>query len=378
MVHTPLKSESKVLLLKLVAFKVAFLGLCLIYVVSFPGRFNTTNYFANFHWPQESQPTLWDRFLTWDGQHYIFLSQKGYQAGQSSNAFYPLWPWIIKAFTLPILYPPAATAIALSNIMSIVAIFALYRLLVIDYPAEIVSKTILLMLAFPGSMFLHFAYSESLFLLLVVLFFLTLRTNRLIPLLIISFLLPLTRAIGIFAVFVLILHFVEKRRFLDLSLAVTASLCGCIAYFTFVYWSTGNPFEGFRAQSMYVSDASVLKIFDIWGFINALFTKVHFHGFLDSSIDRLFFVVFLVAVPFMQKLPRAFLLYAVIAAGVPAMTHHLMSFTRYLSVVFPLFLAAALYFERPTIRRYYEWVMLILILLQIFFVESYLNNEWAG
>jgi hypothetical protein len=276
------------------------------------------------------------------------------------------------------LYSPAVTAIALSNFISIVAIFALYRLLAIDYPPEIVSKAILLMLAFPGSMFLQFAYSESLFLLLVVLFFLTLRTNRLIILLIISFLLPLTKAIGIFAVFVLILHFVEKRRFLDLSLAVAATLCGWIAYFIFVYQSTGDPFEGFRAQSKFVSGASVLKIFDIWGFIDALFTKVHFHGFLDSSIDRLFFVMFLLAVPIMLKLPKAFFVYAVIAAVVPAMTQHLMSFTRYLSVVFPLFLAAALYFERPGMRRYYEWIIVILILLQIYFVESYLNNEWAG
>jgi hypothetical protein len=42
------------------------------------------------HWPREGGPVFASHFATWDGAHYLFLSEVGYGPGVRSNAFYPL------------------------------------------------------------------------------------------------------------------------------------------------------------------------------------------------------------------------------------------------------------------------------------------------
>ena len=42
---------------------------------------------------------MWQR---WDALWYQHLAEAGYQAGDGSTAFYPLYPFLIKVFSLPL------------------------------------------------------------------------------------------------------------------------------------------------------------------------------------------------------------------------------------------------------------------------------------
>jgi hypothetical protein len=44
------------------------------------------------HWPRDGGAVFASHFETWDGAHYLYLSEEGYGPGVRSNAFYPLYP----------------------------------------------------------------------------------------------------------------------------------------------------------------------------------------------------------------------------------------------------------------------------------------------
>src|SRR5215470_14472493 len=85
----------KKLLLIVLCIKLVSLLLVLCAVKFFPS-FNFTEYQNDIHWPRTGPPTLATHFATWDGAHYLFLSEVGYQTDSPSCAFYPLWPWFIR------------------------------------------------------------------------------------------------------------------------------------------------------------------------------------------------------------------------------------------------------------------------------------------
>src|ERR1041385_3845528 len=43
--------------------------------------------------------TFTSHFGTWDAEHYLFLTEYGYQHGSAACAFYPLWPYAIRWFS---------------------------------------------------------------------------------------------------------------------------------------------------------------------------------------------------------------------------------------------------------------------------------------
>src|SRR5208282_5589247 len=90
----PAKNDhlKKVVVFSILAKVLVFL---VIVITPFFFAFRTDNYLANFHYPFDALPNFWTHFKTWDAQHYLFLAENGYAAGQSSNVFPPLFPFLI-------------------------------------------------------------------------------------------------------------------------------------------------------------------------------------------------------------------------------------------------------------------------------------------
>ena len=62
-----------------------------------PENFNLTQHQANFHWPVDEPVGRSTHFKTWDAQHFLFLAEEGYaEARSNTQAFYPLWPLLIR------------------------------------------------------------------------------------------------------------------------------------------------------------------------------------------------------------------------------------------------------------------------------------------
>ncbi len=133
---------------------------------------------AYANWPPGGTPTLSSCFATWDVAHYLCLSQSGYQVDSPSCAFYPLWPAAIRAGTVLTGGRPVLAAMLLCNACSLLGFWMFYRLVARHCGAEISRDALILMLAFPGALFFSFPYSESLFFVLVMLFFWGLELAR--------------------------------------------------------------------------------------------------------------------------------------------------------------------------------------------------------
>src|SRR6185503_18116031 len=103
----------------LLVFHLLFLLVAVGWVWLDPTRFNQKAYHGNFHWPEEAPPTLATTLASWDAQHYLFLADQGYSAGRRSIAFFPLFPWLIRAVAWLPGVDPAMVALVIANVLSI-------------------------------------------------------------------------------------------------------------------------------------------------------------------------------------------------------------------------------------------------------------------
>lgn len=346
-----------------------------------PELFRQDVFQANHIWPPNENVSFATLLRTWDAQQYLYLSEVGYQPGTPSAAFYPLWPLCIKLGALVTGGNHLLSGLLLANVFSLAGIVLLHYWLSQRFSNRLADITVLLLLAFPGALFLLFPFSEALFLLLVAVFFLSLEQKHYRLTALAVFLLPLTRAVGLFCMFPLaVTIFLQNRgkKWVPEYALCLVPLLGFGMYLFLMQQLTGNAFEGFGVQKQFVSQPSIAKLFDVAGFFNLTFSKVYFHGVFDSAIDRVCFFCFLLSLPALFKLNKAFFIYAVPMGIVPAMTVSYMSFTRYTMVIFPMFLVAAKFLE-PETRTPYRWLLLaVLLTLQIFLLLLHVNYYWVG
>jgi hypothetical protein len=115
-------------------------------------------------------------FAAWDSGWYWDIARHGYYFrpdGESSVAFFPLYPLLVRAIAWPFGGGDQVTwvaAIVLSSISQVLGLIALYRLTERIFGSQDVARrTVVLVAVFPWSVFLGRVYTEGLFLLLTVL-----------------------------------------------------------------------------------------------------------------------------------------------------------------------------------------------------------------
>src|SRR5581483_3142791 len=96
---------------KLVVLLVVFLAFRLL-------PFFTDQFQLNFVDPNHPEVNLAAALTTWDAQHYLYLSESGYQPGQESNAFFPLFPLLIHILA-PVLGGSVGAGLVISNVASL-------------------------------------------------------------------------------------------------------------------------------------------------------------------------------------------------------------------------------------------------------------------
>jgi hypothetical protein len=136
----------------------------------------------------KSYPMLWDKYAPtanrwfepwdqWDFGHYQKIAEFGYEAGDGSLAFYPLFPCLVRLVAY-ISGSYLAAGLIVSGIASVAAAILLRRLVQLDYDSAVALRSVWFFLIFPTAYFLHVGYSESLFLALAFASVLAARTDR--------------------------------------------------------------------------------------------------------------------------------------------------------------------------------------------------------
>lgn len=133
-----------------------------------------------------SSPLTFDDFLNiwvrWDSPHYLNIAENGY-AGAIENGehiflvFYPLYPWLIKLLSL-VFQNYKLCGILISTICFAMGSVFLYRNVYEEFNSEEIAwDSVILIALFPFGFFFGSVATESLFYMLVMLFYFYLKRN---------------------------------------------------------------------------------------------------------------------------------------------------------------------------------------------------------
>jgi len=374
--------------LPLIAAKVAtllFAGcVALVYPTGFSDEGYVGVYFGNHGEFPKQRPSADIVFRTWDAPHYLALAAHGYGGAGPKNAFYPLYPALVRLAAPAFGGDLLAAALALSMALGLMGLFVLHDLLVRLTSVRVANLTVMLMCIQPAAFFTVLPYSESLFLLLLAVFCTALARERFWWAAALGALLALTRAVGVFSVLPLALALYSARRSVATWTCCLLPLAGWASYFAIVYFQTGDPWLGFSVQKNFATAPSIARLFDPLTFARELFHVRRLHAFSGSLLERLAFAAYLVAlgVSFARarRQPETRPWFALTASFglIPAVATVLMSFTRYLSVIFPVFVVLAEVLAPKSRRFALIAVSVALFALQLTLLYRHVTFRWAG
>jgi len=141
----------------------------------------------------------------WDTGHYIEIADLGYDFDPILSVWPPLYPFLIK-FLGYIVKPTILSALFVSSIFFILALFLLYLLVKDIFDEGVAKKTLFFIVIFPTSFFFVAGYTESIFLCLSVSVFILLKKKKWLWAGILSALATLTRVQGLLLIIPIIIE----------------------------------------------------------------------------------------------------------------------------------------------------------------------------
>lgn len=376
------KVSSRLLELLLITLIVKVMIFIIIYLASnllpfcYECYANDLEYLPVYPW------SSWLSFSTWDARHYSYLVDTGYHGDMASNAFYPLFPILV--FLLRLIIPNTLLAgFIVSNLASLAAVALFFLLVKKLYSEEVAFHSGLFMLLFPTGFYLSLMYSESLFLAFVFGFFYLWESEEYSVAALVAFLLSLARPLGVLVLVPVVVDLVwQWWKFHSLQklgrnvLLIVASTLGFGAYLLFMYFTTGAIWQGFEAQRFFIAENSLTNLLHPWAWLekNFLSIELTLHSFTTSLIDRLFFFGYLCGLAGVYKfLEKRYFWYALVMGLIPALLGSFMAYTRYLLVVFPLFILLAIISGKKS-----PYVAIPFLMLQMLFLIMHVLNFWIA
>ena len=203
-------------------------------------------------WPAPDLTPGWHNLFTswerWDGLWFLRIASAGYEVGDGSAAFFPLYPLIVRGFSFALGGHPLGAALIVSNLSCLAAMVTVYRLTEFEFDARRARNTIVLMSLFPTAFFFLAPYTESLFLLLAAGSIYAARRERWILAGLLGALASLTRSVGLVLILVLAAEAIRRwREREDRAPIRLAALLACAAAAgigTLSYLAFWNVFAG--------------------------------------------------------------------------------------------------------------------------------------
>jgi len=375
---------------KIIIFTVIFLSYNI-----FP--FSKNSYYLNFVYPKNESISLVTSFKTWDAQHYLFLAENGYTKGNISNAFFPLYPIFIGILD-KLINNSFFWGIIISNISSFFLVYYLFLLVKDNFGGRQTAFTaILVFLTFPTAFYTSLIYTESIFILLIVLSFYHFLKKNYLMASIFSFFIPIARAVGVYIVPIIFLEYLRNRDnssivkfrlstfnkpiFLKINLkmvVVVFPVIGLLTYLLFMYKFTGDAFEAFNVINYFVGK-NVGIIFTPWVVFSDIFRPgLVLHGITNSLIDRIFFILFLISLPFIYKKFGFMLFFYSLFLGFVPIFGGFMSYSRYLLPIFPIFILLAGFFEQKKYSFLKIPYLFFSFSIQVIFIVMHALNYWVS
>jgi hypothetical protein len=306
---------------------------------------------------------LLDGFFRWDSDWYAHIADQGYiapaaiVAGQQRNtAFFPLYPLCVRLAKL-VVGNTWIAGLLVANLAFLAAAIILHRLVRDRLGETTARRAVVLLCVSPFSVFFTAMYSESLFLALALAAFYAADKRHWFWASVLAGLAGATRVTGCLLLVGLFILYLEQSQFRWRSiradvLFLLLATSGPLAFCGFLWVRYGNPFEFYRAQyvSGWAKEAPITAAFT--EIVAALKPAAVATGSATSltfvQIGSIGFVIGAVVWGMLRKkLPLSHGIWALLMTV--SVLAKWTSAGRYLSVVFPVYVAAAVLGEREAL-----------------------------
>jgi hypothetical protein len=327
-----------------------------------------------------------DIFARWDSKWYMSIIRNGYQpsadlrTAYSNIAFFPLYPYLVKSIGWFGLNLPdgfyVLVGVVLSSLFCLAATALLYRLIVVSLGQEelVARRSVGLLFVFPAGFFFSAFYPESLFLLLALLGFTFAMEEKWWAACLCAALAVLTRSQGVVLAIALAWLYMEKRGWrlgeIRPSIAWFAlPPLALLAHFYELYLSSGDPFALFDAMAAWGRNQNAN--------LTDPFRNLYGPSLDVFKIDLVLVVVFLLcSLYILWKWPvKSYGVFALLMCLMPLATGLLVSLSRYLALVFPVFILLG---EKLRRREGYAALAAVWFALQMVYFAGWVNFYWIA
>lgn len=331
------------------------------------------------------------QFFAWanfDGEHYLSIAIFGYKSLE--QAFFPNYPLLISFFSKPgsadfmtSLVNSIVVGLIISNISFVLSLIFLWELIKIDFSKKIAYLTIILILIFPTSFYFGAVYNESLFLLLAVLSFYSARKGNWFLAGGFGAIASATRVFGVLLLPALLIEAWQQKISFSKFFWIFLIPLGLGTYTWYLNNSVGDPIAfyhfqklvGEQHQSGIITLPQVyfryIKMLATTGIQNPIFQTI----VLEFFVGVTFFVLPIYG--YLKKIRLSYLVFAMLSFLAPTIQGSFSSTPRYVVVLFPSFLAAALWIVKlPKLIR----LSILFLSFLIFVIETalFLRGYWIA
>lgn len=349
------------------------------FIYSFIAYFFTTNNFSL------SLDEIWHH---WDTVHYLEIARTGYVGyGEKTYliAFFPLYPFLVKIFTVLTSGNYLISALLVSNLAYVAAVIYLYKLARLDYPPDIALRTVVYFSVFPTAYFLHAGYTESLFISLTLASFYYARKERWYLSGLTGMLSAATRIAGVVLPVALLIEYMNQKKFsvknINKNEIIKVLIClslissGFALYLAINFITFGDPlqFLGIQQENWHKSLSSPLTGFTIA--LNTLLNAEMYNS-LMVGLSELVFGVGTIILAFWSffQLRISYSVYTIIMCLIITSTSFWLSIPRYSLTIFPIFIAMALFGKNSKAKYVISAFSLILFFL---YLSLFVQGKWA-
>lgn len=323
----------------------------------------------------------------WDSGFYLNIATEGYAFPRdhfANIAFLPVYPLLVYGAKL-LVGNVVLGAVLVSNLAFWLALIMLYRLAALDFGEEVAARTIFYVAIFPTALFFSAAYTESVFLLWAVGALYAARRGAWGWAALAGLLACATRLVGIVLVPVLFAEWAHQRWWGAGApgagaLAPLFVPAGLVSYLIFLQRMFGDPAAYLQAlgawerepQPFLMAAGAVVQALGNRSWDDLLAGNLP----LPSMIDLAFVVTFLIiGLMMLRHFRPAYGLFVFFGAAIPASSGILISMPRYVVVLFPAFMALAVWGRREWLDRCLVVASLLLLAL---FTVLFANWYWVA
>ncbi len=323
-------------------------------------------------------PSVWANF---DGLHYLSIAKISYV--QYEQAFFPLYPWLIKKLSFFLGHNFLLSAFVISYFSFFISLVLLFKLVRLDFNKKVAKRSLLLLLIFPTSFFFASVYTESLFLALILGSFYAVRKKKWWLAGVLGCLASATRLIGIILLLALIIEWkeqIKKKRYLkDLSWLILIPL-GLFSYMSYLWKNVQDPLFFFHAQPAFGANRSggrlVLIYQVIWRYLKIFFTvPVKSYDFWIAILEFVMAISFLyLAIISYFKVRKSYGLFSILIIILPTLTGTFSSIPRYVLPAFSVFILIGCIKN----NKIYNTVVVLSLLLSIILTALFTRGWWVS